>query len=112
MNTTSTGKYAESVVADWLDQQGFILIEQNWKTRWCEIDVIAKKQSCIYFVEVRYRKSAAWGDGLESITAKKQQQMRFAAELWLQSHTWNGEAVLCAAAVAGEPAAVTSFVEL
>jgi len=55
----------------------------------------------VYFVEVKYRASSTFGDGFAYITAKKQQQMQFAAEFWLKTHNYNGACQLAAASVDG-----------
>lgn len=71
MKTTFIGKRAESRVADFLKNKGFKILAQNWRTKVCEIDVIAQKDKVAYFVEVKYRSSEKQGDGLEYITPKK-----------------------------------------
>ena len=89
--STEIGKRAEAAAAAYLQQHDFTLLAKNWRTRWCEIDVIAQRRRTIYFVEVKYRHNNLYGAGLDYITAKKLQQMHFAAEMWLHS---NGSANL------------------
>lgn len=112
MSTTDTGRQAEAAVADYLKRQGYKILEHNWRTRWCEIDVVAQKDETVYFVEAKYRRSSLQGDGLEYITPKKLNQMTFAAELWVSNHDWSGEYCLAGAAVAGDNFQVTNFIEL
>ena len=112
MTSTATGKHAENAVATFLQKEGFAILEQNWRTRWCEIDVVAKRDRVVYFVEVKYRRTSRQGDGLEYITPKKLEQMSFAAELWVTSHDWQNDYCLAAAAVAGDNFQVTNFIEL
>lgn len=78
----SAGAKAEEIAAKFLQKSGFEIIGRNWKTRWCEIDIIARRHNTIYFVEVKYRKSRSAGDGLEYVTHRKQKQMHFAARMW------------------------------
>ncbi len=111
-STTDTGRQAEEAVAAHLKKHGYKILEHNWRTRWCEIDVVARKGNTVYFVEVKYRKSSYQGDGLEYITPKKLNQMTFAAEIWVTSRKWQGEYVLAAAAVSGTEFQVTDFIEL
>lgn len=75
------GHEAEARVASWLEEQGFVVTTRNWKTRYCEIDIIAETDTTRYFIEVKYRTAHA-GSGLEAITPKKLKQMRFSAELF------------------------------
>lgn len=112
MSTTETGRKAEAAVADYLSAQGYKILEQNWRTRWCEIDIVAQRDKTTHFVEVKYRKTNSHGDGLAYITPKKLRQMAFAAEFWVAQHHWQGEYTLAAASVCGENFAVTDVIEL
>lgn len=109
MTNYQTGHDAEKIAAEYLQKQGYKIIELNWKTKYCEIDIVNMKNSTVYFVEVKYRKSAAFGSGLEYITAKKQKQMTYAAEMWVSQHNWLGDYQLAALSItAGE----IEFIEL
>ena len=81
--TRQIGDKGEQAAADWLVADGHEIIERNWRTRYCEIDIVSKKDNVLYFTEVKYRKNDNFGDGLAAITNKKQQQMRFAAEIFI-----------------------------
>lgn len=109
MSTTSTGRSAEDAAADYLNAKGYKILDRNWRTRWCEIDIVAEKDKCIYFVEVKYRKSEAWGSGLEYITPKKLKQMAFAAEFWVSSNKWAGDYGLSGIEITGDDFVVTAF---
>jgi ribonuclease HII len=104
------GQLAEHTAADYLAGQGFRIVERNWKTKWCEIDIIAERDGRIHFVEVKYRKSDQQGDGLAYVTGKKQRQMKFAAELWLASNGQYDTAVLSAISMTGQPVTVRQFI--
>jgi ribonuclease HII len=82
----SDGRRAEETAAAFLQKHGYTVIDRNWKTKWCEIDIVATKNDVVYFVEVKYRRSVAQGGGIAAIDARKQKQMRFAAEVWLHAH--------------------------
>lgn len=110
MTTFDTGRQAEQVAADFLERKGCQVLEQNWRTRWCEIDVVARRGDVVYFCEVKYRVRAAQGRGLEYITAKKLARMRFAAEFWVQSNDWRGAYELCAIEVSGPGFEITGVV--
>lgn len=97
-----TGHDAEKQAARYLESRGFKIRELNWKTRYCEIDIVAEKGGTIYFVEVKYRRNAAHGIGLEYITPKKLNQMRFAAEMWVQNHDWSDDYQLAAISIDAE----------
>ena len=84
--TRQIGDKGEQVAADWLAADGHEIIARNWRTRYCEIDIVSVKDDVLYFTEVKYRKNDDFGGGLAAITAKKQRQMRFAAELFIAKH--------------------------
>lgn len=101
MKTTAIGSQGEQLAAQWLERSGFSIVERNYRSRWCEIDIIAAKAGVVYFVEVKFRKNNLYGDGFEYITSKKLQQMRFAAEFWMKENNYQGECQLAAASVDG-----------
>lgn len=87
MSNYLVGHGAEVRAANYLKTQGFSILELNWKTRYCEIDIVAKKDQRIYFVEVKYRRNSKHGYGLDYITGKKLRQMSFASEMWIHEHS-------------------------
>jgi len=86
MTTRQIGNKGERAAADWLAANGHEIIARNWRTRYCEIDIVSSKDDTLHFTEVKYRKNDNFGGGLAAITAKKQRQMRFAAELFMAKH--------------------------
>lgn len=110
--TTAIGNAAETAAANYLVRHGHEIIDRNWKTKYCEIDIVSRKSDTLYFTEVKYRKSARQGDGLAAITKKKQAQMTFAAKLYASHYKSRHELLLAAASVSGEPPEVEAFIEL
>lgn len=108
--STKIGQEAEKQAAKYLQKQGFKIIDRNWRTRWCEIDIIASKNKIIYFTEVKYRSSANCGTGLDYITPKKMQQMAFAAEFWLSAKKLSCECRLSAIELTGDPPVVVGCI--
>jgi len=105
------GRRAEAVAAAFLQHKGCHIIAQNWRTRRCEIDIIACRSQIVYFCEVKYRRSASAGTGIEYITPLKLRQMQFAAESWVHYYDWRGEYQLCAIEVSGDDFRVTRVVK-
>ena len=68
MNTTNIGNQAEVAVCEYLQAQGYKIMARNWKTKYCEIDIVAAQKKVIWFVEVKYRQTDSHGSGLEYIT--------------------------------------------
>lgn len=111
MTTFETGRKAEAAAAAFLVRKGCDIIVQNWRTRMCEIDIIAQRNSVLYFCEVKYRRTDAQGSGIEYITPQKLRQMRFAAESWTHANGWHGDFQLCAIEVSGERFVITHVVK-
>jgi len=84
--TRSIGDTSESMAAKELIRLGHTIIDRNWKTKYCEIDIVSKKHDTLYFTEVKHRRNALHGDGLEAITPRKRRQMTFAARMYAQAH--------------------------
>lgn len=111
MTTFDTGRQAEATAAAFLEHKGCAIVAQNWRTKFCEIDVIAQRGNVVFFCEVKYRRTDHQGSGLEYITPKKLHQMRFAAEAWVHLHHWTGEYQLCAIEVSGADFRITGVVK-
>ena len=107
MTSFENGRRAEAVAAEFLQRKGCQIVAQNWRTRHCEIDIIALRGDVVYFCEVKYRRSAQAGTGIDYITPQKVRQMCFAAESWLHIRQWNGAYQLCAIEVSGSAFVIT-----
>lgn len=110
MSNYTSGQKAEIIASEYLITLGFTIVHKNWKTSWCEIDIVASKENVLYFVEVKYRATNSFGSGFEYITHKKQRQMARAAEGYVQQTKWRGDYSLSAIEVSGEDFTVTNFI--
>lgn len=102
MNSFTVGRTAEAAAAAYLEHHDFTVLAQNWRTRYCEIDIVARKSQTIYLIEVKYRRSDNYGDGLDYIMPAKLRRMEFAAQLWAANHNWRGDYQLAVVAVTGK----------
>lgn len=80
------GSDAEQIAAAYLQQQGLILIRQNFNCRYGEIDLIMREGKVLVFVEVRLRSNARFGGAGMSITPSKQHKLQRTATYYLQQH--------------------------
>ncbi|MDB5167347.1 MAG: putative Ribonuclease [Candidatus Saccharibacteria bacterium] len=111
--TKQIGDSAETVAANHLVQLGHTIIDRNWKTKFCEIDIISTKNKTIYFTEVKYRKTLQQGGGIAAITPKKLRQMKFAVELYtLKNKISDVNLRLLGISVTGIPPIVEDFLEV
>lgn len=79
------GNIGEVVAENFLIQQGYSIIEKNFYYQHGEIDIIAKEDETLVFVEVKLRNSAHFGHPEESVTPKKQELLRRTAEGYVLS---------------------------
>ena len=111
--TRGIGDASEDAAANELVRLGHTIIERNWKTKYCEIDIISQKDDTLYFTEVKHRKNDKAGDGLAAITPKKLNQMKFAAKLYAHlNHLVDTDMQLIAVATTGTESIVTSIVAI
>lgn len=111
--TKEIGNASEDIVANELARRGHVVLERNWKTKFCEIDIVSQKDDTVYFVEVKYRKSDKAGSGLAYITPKKLKQMQFAARLYAHNKYINETNLrLMAVATTGSPPEVVDIVKI
>ena len=111
MTSTHVGQRGEQAAVEYLRRQGYEVISRNWRLRECEIDIVARKDGTVHFVEVKYRSTDGAGSGFDYITDKKLRRMAFAAACWVQHHGWRREYVLSAVEVGGARYEVLDFIE-
>ncbi len=86
MNTTLTGREGEAKAADYLRKKKYEVIGANYRCRFGELDLIAKKRELVVFVEVKLRKNDRFGAAADAVTFSKQDKLRKAAASWLAAH--------------------------
>ncbi len=79
------GLAIEKLAANYLRQQGVIILEKNVSCRHGEIDIIGQHDQTLIFVEVRYRQYHQFGSGAESVNRHKQQKLVKTAQTYLQA---------------------------
>lgn len=80
------GRWGEDRAAEYLRDAGYRILAANWKCRFGELDLVAEDGTCLCFVEVKLRKSAAYGSAAEFVDRRKRDRLRATAELWLMRH--------------------------
>lgn len=79
------GRRGELLAKRHLEETGYEILEANFRTRLGEIDLVARRDDCLVFVEVRTRRGGSLGTPEESMTAKKREHLIAAAQEYLQS---------------------------
>jgi putative endonuclease len=84
------GRWGEELAAGYLHQRGYRILERNARTPYGEIDLVACQDgaapACTVFIEVKTRRSGAFGLPEEAITARKRAHLLAAARAYLQAH--------------------------
>lgn len=78
-----TGQAGEDRAAAWYAEAGWEVLVRNWRCAEGEIDLVVRRGATVAVVEVKTRSSAAYGHGLEAVTAPKQARLRRLAVRWL-----------------------------
>ena len=80
------GQWGEELAARYLIEHGYRIVDANWRCRFGEIDLIAKEKGYLCFVEVKLRKNDRMAAAREFVDARKQRNLRTAAQLYLGIH--------------------------
>ena len=86
MDRHLTGRWGEEQAAAFLRRKGYKIIGMNYACRMGEIDIIARNRKFIVFAEVKLRKSAAFAEAREFVTAAKQERIKTTAAMWLSEN--------------------------
>lgn len=84
------GKIGEEIAKRFLVKQGYEIIEQNYKTKYAEIDLIAKKGKDLVFIEVRTKIGENFGTPEETINKNKMRKLRGNAIAYVAAKKWVG----------------------
>jgi len=76
----SLGKAGEDLACDELTRRGYAILERRYRSRYGEIDIIARCGPTLVFVEVKARSGQAFGGGGAAVTRAKQQRIVRMAE--------------------------------
>lgn len=80
------GKRGEDLAAEYLESQGYEIVARRFSCRMGEIDIIARTENTMVFVEVKSRSGGVYGRPAEAVTASKRRKIMLAAQLYLQQH--------------------------
>lgn len=86
MTARDTGATWETVAEKHLQESGLRTLQRNFACRLGEIDLVMADRDCTVFVEVRFRRDPAHGDGAASVGRTKRAKLLRAAQVWLLAH--------------------------
>lgn len=84
MNKRKIGGRGEEVAVAFLEGKGYNIIERNFNCTVGEIDIIARKDDFLVFIEVKYRKDLSHGYPVEAVTYSKQKNIRKVATWYIK----------------------------
>ena len=82
------GRAAEEAAARYLVRDGWTLLGRNVRIGRGELDLIARRGDVLAFVEVKARRTAAYGAPEDAVDARKRRKVARLAELWLAVRPW------------------------
>ena len=85
MNNKEVGAFGEDAACEYLEDNDYEILERNFSLKTGEIDIIAQKDGCTIFVEVKTRRNNLYGEPSEAVNWNKQQHIRRTALLYLGS---------------------------
>lgn len=89
MNNRQIGAMGEDIAKNYLIENEFTILEQNYRNKIGEIDLIAKKDNEIVFVEVKSRNNLNYGYPSEAVNMKKQYKILNTSKVYISSNKLN-----------------------
>jgi len=85
-----TGQLGEKIARKYLEKKGYKIIDQNYRTKFAEIDLIIKKENEIIFIEVRTKRGDSFGLPEESFNQRKLRKLWLSAKFYALRIGWRG----------------------
>ena len=80
------GKWGEDFAAKFLEEQGYEILERDWKSGHHDLDIVARDGNTLVIVEVKTRRNRLFGDPEEAIDYKKRLSLQSAINHYIKSH--------------------------
>ncbi len=93
MNNKILGNRGEQAAASYLMAHGYQILERNYRCPVGEIDIVASRGTTVIFVEVKTRRSLAYGRPCEAVDYRKQQKIIKTASWYIQGHNLSGRSL-------------------
>jgi len=85
------GNFGEDAACNHLKNKGYNIIKRNYRCRTGEVDIIAKNNNCLVFVEVKTRRNSEFGAPSEAVDYRKIQKIGRVVNYYLMSAKWDGD---------------------
>ncbi|NLI60172.1 MAG: YraN family protein [Clostridiales bacterium] len=84
MNRKKLGSWGEEQARKYLENQGFLILDNNYRCKLGEIDLIAMDGDSLVFIEVKTRRSTAYGFPMEAVGKRKQSKYIQMASIYIK----------------------------
>ncbi len=78
------GNRGEELATAFLQEQGYHILVRNYRSPYGEVDLIARHEGYLVFIEVKTRRTDRFGAPEEAVHPAKQEKLRTLAEYYLQ----------------------------
>lgn len=85
-NNRELGMLGEDIASNYISEQGYVVLQRNFRTKVGEIDIVARDGNSLVFVEVKTRRSLNFGYPREAVNQNKQAKIREVAFLYLNTN--------------------------
>lgn len=85
------GTLGEDIAADYLRRKGYMLLDRNWRSGHKEIDIVARQDDTLVFVEVKARTNVMYGNPEDAVTKRKMHLLVLAADAYLRCNALDCE---------------------
>lgn len=93
MNTRAIGTQGENIAVEYLQKNGYNVLERNYNCRFGEVDIIAFHNGYYVFIEVKSRNTFTFGSPREAVRPYKQRRIVDVAKYWLFKNRKTGASV-------------------
>lgn len=88
VNKRKQGNNFEKIAADFLKEKGFSILDMNFYCKIGEVDIIARDNNYLCFIEVKYRKDSLKGDALEAVSYSKMRKICRVADYYMMKNNY------------------------
>lgn len=85
-----TGALGEDFSCQHLIDNGFEILEKNYRYKRAEVDIIASRENVLVFIEVKTRKNDRYGNPEEFVSDRKKELFSIASEMYVEHINWKG----------------------
>lgn len=78
------GSRGEDLAVEYIRRKGYVILDRNWRSGHKEIDIIARHEDTVIFIEVKTRRSSQYGRPEDAVSRQKMHMLVSAADAYLR----------------------------